>query len=97
MASWSLKPLCRSLLNRDGGVWRTGDDPAMTDLNGKYASMQFAHKARAKRLAEEGRYVHGGPSGLCTGNEESECGLIDSFCEQGMISKAPSGIQEFLM
>ena len=45
-----------SLLNRDGGVWRTGD-PAMKELNGKYASMQFAHKARAKRLAEEGRYV----------------------------------------
>jgi len=45
-----------SLLNRDGGVWRTGGDPAAAkDLNGKYASMQFAHKARAKRLAEEGR------------------------------------------
>jgi len=44
------------LLNRDGGLWRTSD-PAMNDLNGKYASMQFAHKARAKRLAEEGRLM----------------------------------------
>ena len=33
------------------------DDPSTERLNGKYASMQFAHKARAKRLAEEGRWV----------------------------------------
>jgi len=43
-----------SVLNRDGGVW---SQDSTKGLNGKYASMQFAHKARAKRLAEEGRLL----------------------------------------
>ena len=45
-----------SVPHRDDGV-RSAGDPSAKGLSGKYASMQFAHKARAKRLAEEGRLL----------------------------------------